>query len=181
MNKDRKLYTLLTVSFVILITSVYLLWRGSYNVTDRSIDNTGDKPGILTIKAPDTASINQPISVYVEMDSGGENVNAAGIYLRYEPAMMQLLSMDTTTSFCQFYPEKRYDQNLGTITLACGSPHPGVNGKSVMMKLEFMPIRLGNTWIVTESNSQLLKSDGQGDTNILDGFPRADIAIQNTL
>jgi len=181
MSKDIKLFILLAISFLVMLTASFLILQ---HTSIKNLIHTGEdktNTGKLVIKAPETVAINEPFTVQVEIETNNTDVNAAGIYLRFEPAHLQLLSMDTASSFCQFYPEKRYDQSLGTITLACGSPHPGVNGRSLMMKLEFMPVRLGNTVIATESKSQLLKSDGRGDTNILQSFPRAEISVQNTL
>lgn len=136
--------------------------------------------GALIIKSEDKAFLNQPIEVRIDMDTKGVNVNAVGVYLRYDPQKLQLLDMDTRGSFCQFYPEKRFDNQLGSISLACGSPHPGVSGLSNIMLLKFMPLQLGETYIRADDQSQILVSDGKG-TNIIEEYPNNKITITNRL
>lgn len=141
---------------------------------------TGTKPGTVTFNAPEKVLVNQPFKISVEMDTKKQNVNAAGIYLTFEPSKLKLVNIDTTKSFCQFYPEKKYDNTLGKVTLACGSPHPGVNGKNTILTLEFMPVVIGKTIITFDPKSQLLLSNGKG-TNILTDYPKLSLIILNAL
>lgn len=160
---------------------VCLAWFGISFLNGSEIKTLGIKreSGVINYVIPPKIEVNQPFQVAVEIDTKNARINAVGLYLNFDPTTMQLLQLDTRSSFCQFYPDKKYDNRLGTINLACGSPHPGFAGTNTMMTLEFMPIKVGTTHIFTNANSQILKSDGKG-TNILKAFPTADIQIGNT-
>jgi hypothetical protein len=136
--------------------------------------------GTLSFISTDKAAINEPFDITVMMDTSGRNVNATGIYLKFDPQKLQLLQLDTKPSFCQFYPEKKYDNQLGTVSLACGSPHPGINGTGTLMIMQFIPLEIGDTFIRTSEKSQILQSDGKG-TNILTNYPAAKITVVNRL
>ncbi len=141
---------------------------------------TGAKPGVLAINAPERVNINKSFKVSVEIDTAKQNVNVVGVYLKYDPQKLELLDLDTTQSFCQFYPEKKFDPNLGTISIACGSPHPGVSGKNTIIDLEFISKNVGVTNIITDPRSKILLSNGKG-TNILSEYPTTPISILSTL
>jgi hypothetical protein len=141
---------------------------------------TTQKPGVLTIQIPEKVLVNQPFKLTLEMDTQNQNVNAAGVYLIFEASKLRVLNIDTADSFCQFYPEKRFDNNLGMVSLACGSPHPGFSGKNNLVTLELMPLVLGKTQVSIDPKSQLLLSNGKG-TNILTDFPKISLIILNSL
>ena len=134
------------------------------------------KPGNFLIDAPRSIEVNSLFKVKIEVDTKNQEVNAVGVFIRYNPKEIQLVKLDTSQSFCQFYPEKKYDNDQGLISLACGSPHPGVSGKNTLMELEFMPIAVGVTTITTDPNSKILLSNGKG-TNILLEFPQQQINV----
>lgn len=178
---DAKLLIILTISFVVMVGSLVVILATQKGISLNPIRGSGDGTAELHLNGPKSVGLNQPFTVLVEADTKGNDVNAVGVYLRFDATSLQLLSMDTTQSFCQLYPEKRYDQSLGTISLACGSPHPGFNGSNTLMKLEFLPTKLGISTITSEIKSQLIKSDGKGNSNLLKGYPHLEIGIQNTL
>lgn len=178
---DAKLLIILTISFVVMVGSLVVILATQKGISLNPIRGSGDGTAELHLNGPKSVGLNQPFTVLVEADTKGNDVNAVGVYLRFDATSLQLLSMDTTQSFCQLYPEKRYDQSLGTISLACGSPHPGFNGSNTLMKLEFLPTKLGISTITSEIKSQLIKSDGKGNSNLLNGYPHLEIGIQNTL
>ncbi len=99
--------------------------------------------GSFTMTAPKNVIIQVPFQMTVDLDTKSNKVNAVGVYLSFDPARLQLLQLDSQQSFCQFYPEKKFDNQLGLISLACGSPHPGVTGKNTLLVLEFIPTKLG--------------------------------------
>jgi hypothetical protein len=135
---------------------------------------------VVVFSAEPEASMQRPITVTLTIQSKNVGVNAVGLYLRYDPTYLELTDMNTQASFCQFYPEKKFDNQLGTITLSCGAPHPGFKGETTMMTLTFRPKQPGSTTIYTLDNSQILASDGQG-SNILTDYPQQVITIFNNL
>jgi hypothetical protein len=167
----------LLLSFLIFGASIYAIFTFNSPAKRLRLPTIkGAKSGVLTLETPETIYVNQPFTMKVTLNTQGNYVNAAGIYLHFEPQKFQVLTMDTSGSFCQFYPEKRFDNNIGTISLACGSPHPGVRGENPVLTLQFLPTVIGNSVIRTSNQSKLLVSDGKG-TNILTEYPAVPINV----
>lgn len=167
------------LSFLLMVISGgYLFFRDNPPQV-AGIFNT-NKPGTLRLVIPETVHVNVPFNVDVIVDSKNQNMNAVGFYLKFSPEHLTLLDFDTSQSFCQFYPERRFDNSVGTMTLACGSPHPGFSGENTLIRLSFMPRIVANTVLLVDPKSKILISDGKG-TNILDEYPSAEISILNRL
>lgn len=144
------------------------------------LPSAGDNPGVLGFSAPERIEVSQPFSVKVQADTRGARVNAVGVYVHFDPKVLRLTNMNSVESFCQFYPEKKFDNNLGTVSLACGSPHPGFKGASTLLELEFMPLVAGTTTLRMSDDSRLLMSDGKG-TNILQTLPTKQLTIVSSI
>lgn len=164
-----------------LVVVAWVLWQltRTFNPRAQLPRFGGPKPGVLTLEMPERVVVDQPFTVTVTANTQGQVVNAAGIYIHFEPSKLRLLDMDTQNSFCQFYPEKRFDNNIGTISLSCGSPHPGFKGENQLLTLRFMPLSVGTSVIRTAQTSKLLLSDGKG-TNILTDYPLTSIRIDTS-
>lgn len=167
-------------SFGALIFSGFLLANLLTSDTGTLVLGKNTTDGVLNLDVPETVQSNKPFNVNVEVDSRGNTINATGVNLTFDPDVVEILDMDTRASYCQFYPEKRFDNRLGTVSLACGSPHPGFNGKSTLIKLQLRAKRTGVTTLYVSSTSQILLSDGKG-TNILTTYPTATVKIVNSL
>lgn len=141
---------------------------------------TDTKPGVLNFITPEKIFVGQPFKVKVELDTAKQDTNAVGFYLKFDPTQVQILNVDTTESFCQFYPEKKHDNNLGRLSLACGSPHPGVSGKNTLLTLELIASAVGRINILLDSQSKILLSDGKG-TNILTEPQNLSFVVQTSL
>jgi len=178
MKLDFKLFVSIA-SFVVFVIAL-LFFRFSTNPPDIAGMFKTVKNGSLVLEIEDRVVVNTPFTVSAIVDSSNQKVNAVGFYLRYEPQHLELIDFDTSGSFCQFYPEKKFDNSVGIMSLACGSPHPGFSGKSTLITLTFMPKVVANSIISVDPKSQILLSDGKG-TNILETFPQERISILNSL
>ncbi len=161
-------------SLVVCVIAFSLFWLMQ---TGRiSTKTTQNDEVVLSYKGTGKAAVNQEYNMSLMLNSGSVNVNAAGIYLKFDPEKLKVTKIDTLNSFCQFYPEKKFDNNMGTISLACGSPHPGYRGESELIKVTFLPVATGTTNILMDTKSSILKSDGKS-TNLLNKFPIAEVQI----
>lgn len=177
---------LLSPKFLIALSSLFFLlvafFYFRFQADPPKVANlfSGTKSGTLIIDAPDRVSLNQPFTVDVSIDTKKQNTNAVGLYILFDESQLQLLNLDTSQSFCQFYPEKKFDNYHGTISISCGSPHPGVSGVNTIVSLDFIPLNIGQTTLYTTPSSKILLSNGKG-TNILTEFPLKQISIHNNL
>lgn len=160
------------VSFVVMIVAFGMYWAWRKGGT---ILSTQDHKAVLSIVSQNVPKLNQPYKVKVMVDTSTDTINSVGIYLRFDPQKLRVSEVDTLRSFCQFYPEKKFDNQLGSIALACGAPHPGVKGESELMTITFLPIAEGTSRILVDGRSVVLRSDGKG-TNILSEFPSLEVA-----
>lgn len=170
----------ISISIIVMITVIALLYTSLF--PEKSFLPTFQKnnEGVVTFDIDAPIIVNVPFKMKVNMNTLGADVNAAGIYLHYDARHLQVTDIDTQSSFCQFYPEKKFDNNQGTISLACGSPHPGIKGENTLITLTFIPLSIGTTTIRLDPQSQLLASDGKG-TNLLNKYPNQTINISNKL
>lgn len=161
---------------IILVSSLFaislLIWivlrlvTPATNKTPKQID-ISQANGALTIETPEESiSVAHPFEVKLMVDTDNKPVNAVGLIAHFDTNRLQILSMDTTESFCQFYPENRYDNQSGEIKISCGLPNPGFTGQSILAKIVFEPQSVGTAQIRVDPNSQILLNDGKA-TNIL--------------
>ncbi len=161
---------------VFIVAAVLLLWIYNPAFRHSILGNTDKTNGKILQIADDDIRIGEAFKVRVGIDTQGQMVNAIGYYVHFDPNVLSVLSLDTKSSFCQFYPEKKFDNINGLISLACGSPHPGFKGENTIMVVEFIPKNVGITTLRVDPVSQLLASDGKG-SDLLNESPTLDLKV----
>jgi hypothetical protein len=172
----KKAHVALLSMLVFIGAVIGLLWMYQPTFRQRVFGETTEARGTITQTPMDEVRIGSPFKLSVGINTDNQSVNAVGYYVHFDPNALQVLSLDTKSSFCQFYPEKKYDNINGSISLACGSPHPGFRGENTIMVIEFLPKTVGLTTIRVDPKSQILMSDGKG-SNILTEYPATDVRI----
>lgn len=168
-----KWLTLTKISFAIMALSIGAIWLISRDGSIVGVPADGSVSLMLEEEAE--PHINQPYIVRVVANSPRDSINSVGIYLRFDPQKLRVVEMDTLKSFCQYYPEKKFDNNLGQVSLACGAPHPGAKGEMELMSLTFLPLTESSSQILVDAKSALLRSDGKG-TNLLREYPKLEVS-----
>ncbi len=168
---------LLLPAFCLIITvlSGYFFYRFQTAGTISPF-SSGHKQGSMYFEGARRVGMYQPLTVKIMIDTNSQSTNAAGFYLKFDPDRLQVNEINTLASFCQYYPEKKYDNRLGLISLACGSPHPGFKGVNELISITFTPVSIGSTSLQMMHTSKLLLSDGKG-TNILSNYPTWEVQI----
>jgi len=175
MNRSRFLILLIIFSLISVVGSIYLLNREMKTGSVLSAVKNS-KSAFLFFEGDKRVAVNQQFKLRVKMNTGNQNVNAVGLFIRFDKDKLQVNDMNTLNSFCQFYPEKKFDNRYGLISLSCGSPHPGFKGENDIVELTMMPLSMGTTVMQITDGSKLLLSDGKG-TNLLDAFPSWEVQI----
>jgi len=165
MNKDTLIIIVLLFFLSIVITSAYLFYNSKNNEQVKNKIQRDYKPGIFSITGPNDASVNIPITLNFMSNSNDQSVNAVSLQVTFDPKVLEVIKIDTTQSFCQFYPENRFNNNLGTLSIQCGAPHPGFKGENVIASVQFLPKLITQTSLNISNESMILVSDGKG-TNI---------------
>ncbi len=110
---------------------------------------------------------SQQISVTIS--SGGEAINAIDVNLTFDPTVVQVQDIDTTTSICrsEMFLEKYFDNHTGEIHLTCLIPTPGFDrDNGTIANILLSPMRAGTANINFSDSSRVLANDGLA-TNVL--------------
>lgn len=162
MKKSDKYFYFILLFFVILLSiSLFLILNQSSK--GKSISLPALKPsGVFIIEAPDQVDYSKSFRVQVIADTKGKNINAVALNLSFNSEKLSVVNMDTSSSFCQFYPENRFNNEAGTISIQCGAPSPGFKGKSNIVSLELLPKSIGQANLEISPESMILLNDGTG-------------------
>ncbi len=124
------------------------------------------------VLAPQVASISgevikreaQKVTVPIMIDTAGQTINAAEVFLKFDPAQMKVdsISVDGSIFSIQVKNQPAFSNTTGTISFAGGLPTPGFKGKgkigSVILSVE-SPRKVSLTFL---TNTQALLNDGLG-------------------
>jgi len=177
---NKLVYPLLGTIVIIFVSWVILRKVAPRPNTQPKDINTTNINGTLNIIAPNNVDVTTSFDVILEVDTDGQPVNAVGLDATYDINRLQIIAMDTTESFCEFYPENRFDNQTGTITISCGLPSPGFTGTNRLAKITFESVSVGIADITIQPQSQILLNDGKA-TNILTQPPTKQINILGKL
>ena len=113
-------------------------------------------------QAPSTSYYGQQFQLELRVRSLVSPINAAGIYLTYNPKAFDVIKMTTDQSFCTFYTENTFDTIKGEVRLSCGIPHPGFSGDSTLLTLQVRSKATGKySFTLSPSETLILADDGK--------------------
>ena len=164
----------ITITISLIGLSIYF-GSGSILGVSRQIN-----AGSYKLQAEPVTFVNSHYRMTFTADTNGQDVNAVGLYLKFDPEIMRIINMDTTKSFCQFYPENKFDNTNGTVSIACGAPNPGFSGTSDIAIIDFYINNIGKAKVEILPKSQLLLNDGKG-TNIFNEAITHELTILNNI
>jgi len=165
---------------IVLVIAIYVIFFKPNPIIRVNLNKLrGTNPdSILAFEAPsEVDGVGKSFIVKINMDTKDNFINAVQSYLYFDPQVLEVISTKTSQSFCKFYPENLYDNDLGYIKLSCGSPYPGFNGQNTIQEIEFSAKTINKTSIYLSGESMILANDGSG-TNLLSDLPLAEINIK---
>lgn len=115
------------------------------------------------VVAPSTGSysVGQTFSVTVRVAPGGQSVNAVEAALKFDPAVLSVVSVTKDGSaFSLWTTEPAFSNTAGTVTFGGGSPAP-FTATSNLVTITFRAVSPG-TGALTFSNASVLAADGRG-------------------
>ncbi|NMB56611.1 hypothetical protein GYA19_01580 [Candidatus Beckwithbacteria bacterium] len=138
------------------------------------------KKGTFYIQGDNQVGVDSKLNLNFVVDTRNQAVNSVGFYLNFDPQKLEITNIDTSKSFCQFYPENKFDNQKGTIRISCGTPSPGFTGKNNFAQITFIAKSLGKTEIKIDPKSMILLNNGKG-TNIFEAEITYPILILNKI
>ena len=131
---------------------------------------------LSVITAQDTYKIGDQFNADIKIDSQDVGVNAAQATIKFSPAVLQVESIDKTSSVFNFWiQDPAFDNNAGQITFI-GGASSGLLGKSLqVIRIVFKAKGIGQSDFVF-SDGAITASDGSG-TNVLSAMNKSAITI----
>jgi len=162
MNFNKFLSLLFSVGFVTLLFSVSLV-------------QPVRAAGASLYLSPNSGTfyIGSTFDVSIFVNTGGENVNAVQVDLKFDPKKLQIASPTAGKSFISVWvSQPTYSNIQGTASFQGGMPSPGINTSAGLVStITFRAISPGETTILFLDSSRVLLDDGKG-TNILSSKAR---------
>ncbi len=123
------------------------------------------------IKQP--VKIGEKIQVPIFIATGNNTINAAEIYLNFDPNKLQIIEVSKNNSFFQLWikDEPKFSNEKGEISFAGGLPQPGFKGKGQVGEITLVIQQSGRNEISFDSKTRILLNDGKGTALPLDLKP----------
>lgn len=122
--------------------------------------------------SPSTGSygVGQTFTTTVRVVPNGDSVNAVEAGLKFDPAVLSVVSVSKSGSvFSLWTTEPTFSNAAGTITLGGGSPSP-FTATSNLITITFRTVSQGNA-TVSFTGSSVLAADGRGTDVFKNGSP----------
>lgn len=115
-----------------------------------------------------TFYVGHTFNVSIFVNTGGNNVNAVRVDLKFDPKKLQIASPTAGRSFISVWiSQPSYSNIEGTASFQGGVPSPGINTSSGLVStITFRAVAPGETSIYFLNSSRVLLNDGKG-TNVL--------------
>lgn len=119
----------------------------------------------LSLNTFDASSSMGIIDIVV--DPGSQSMNASGVILNFATSSIEIKGILTGSSFCRFFLDNSFDNNLGELKLSGMKPYPGESMKSLFGQIIFEKIDTGtSTLSFVQNKSEVLANNGFA-TNVL--------------
>ena len=125
-----------------------------------------------------TFFIGSTFDVSIFVNTGGNNVNAVKVDLKFDSKKIQIASPTAGKSFIEVWvAQPTYSNIQGTASFQGGVPSPGINTSSGLVStITFRAVAPGKAAISISDSSQVLLDDGMG-TNILSSTGRGEYQL----
>lgn len=155
------------IKLLVLIGLAFVFFSGL--ASEASADNAS----IYLSPTTGTFQVGSTFDVSVLVNTGGNEINAIRVDLKFNPQKLQVASPTAGKSFISVWvSQPTYSNVSGTITFQGGMPSPGVNTSSgLVSKITFRAIIPGSANISVLETSQVLLNDGRG-TDVLGSMGR---------
>ena len=122
---------------------------------------TASAADLLVAPASGSYTTGQTFTVSVKVSPAGSSVNAVEATLKYNPAVLSVVSISKDGSvFSLWTTEPAFSNTAGTVTFGGGSPAP-FTAQSNLLSVTFRTVAAGSG-ALTVANASVLAADGKG-------------------
>lgn len=118
----------------------------------------------MQLDAPNTVTVGAPQSIPIIIDTKQDTVNAAEVYITFDPTQAKIESVSKDKSFFTLWitDQPSFSNESGLITFAGGLPTPGFKGNGTVGSFMLTPLKKGRIVLTIDAKSRILKNDGHG-------------------
>jgi hypothetical protein len=126
--------------------------------------NKAPKTARITAEVPSGISVSQSIDLPIFIDTRDYTINAAEVYLTYDPQLVTVESVSKDNSFFQLWitDEPKFSNEKGQLSFAGGLPTPGFKGRGQIGTVTLKLLKPGHTNLTFDPKTRVLLNDGQG-------------------
>ena len=123
--------------------------------------------------ASGTFFVGSTFDISIFINTGGEDVNAVQVDIKFDPQKLQVASPTAGKSFIEVWvSQPTYSNTKGEMSFIGGIPSPGINTSAGLVStVTFRVISPGVTPVLFLDSSKVLRNDSEG-TNILTSMAR---------
>lgn len=146
---------LIAVIFVLSALFAFIF----YKISTHSNPNQAS----VTLIGVTKVNAGQKLTMPIFIDTKGQNINAAEVYLNFNPRLMRVDDISTDGSFFKIWIEDhpKYSNEQGTIAFAGGLPKPGFTGQGQIGTITVTLLKDENATLVFTPKTRVLLNDGK--------------------
>ncbi len=118
----------------------------------------------ITLRLPKHVKVNESVTVPVFIDTATSTINAAEIYLTFDPSKIKIEEVTKNESIFQLWitGQPSFSNSEGKIAFVGGLPTPGFKGQGTIGTIKLTPLTAGTNLIHFSSATRALLNDGLG-------------------
>ncbi|MBU1015200.1 cohesin domain-containing protein [Patescibacteria group bacterium] len=117
------------------------------------------------LPAIETHNVGEVVSVTIQVDTGGNGVNAVAAYFSYPSLLLEALEIDKKDSVMTLFAEEKFLN--GEVRISGGKPTPGFSGTHTIASVKFRAKAGGTASLQFQENSAVVRdSDNQDIINL---------------
>jgi Cohesin domain len=164
-NKEQKAKPFfLTKKILITAAAVVIVVIGIVSFSTYKFAKRTD-PGKASVSVLGLTSVNagQQLTLPIIIDTKGENINAAEVYLNFNPRLLRVEKITKDNTFFKMWiqDEPKFSNDKGEISFAGGLPRPGFTGKGQVGTITVTLLKNEDAELVFTPKTRVLLNDGK--------------------
>lgn len=125
---------------------------------------SNDKASVYIPKQKTSVAPNQELEIPIFIDTKGDTINAAEVYIDFNPVDMEVVDVTRDGSFFKIWLTNmpKFSNEVGEIHFAGGLPKPGYKGIGQVGTVKMKLLRKQDAELVFNEKTRILKNDGNG-------------------
>jgi hypothetical protein len=122
------------------------------------------KKATIVAEGVKTVQVNEKVTIPIFIDTAGATINAAEMYLTFNPNELRVDSISKEPSFFVLWikDQPAFSNETGTISFAGGLPTPGFSGKGQVGSVTIIAKKHGTIKLTFDPKTRILLNDGIG-------------------